>query len=64
MTVSMLEKQLAQALEALIPLVPFDGNWEDQKTKGLQLHRARHLLAVYHDIQQQSEQEIHRVSVS
>ena len=40
-------QRLADALRALIPLVPFDGNHEDETRKGPQLREARAALAEY-----------------
>ena len=38
---------IADALRALVPLVPFDGNHDDEKTKGPALAAARAALAEY-----------------
>ena len=45
------EQRLADALRALYSLVPFDGNHEDETTKGPKLRAAREALADY-DAQQ------------
>lgn len=50
-------KQLADALRALVPLVPFDGNHDDEVRKGPQLKAARAALAEY-DRKPQTNDEI------
>lgn len=48
--------KLAAALRDLYALVPFDGNHDDEKRKGAQLHAARAALADYdRNIQSQRE---------
>lgn len=48
------EQRLADALRDLYSLVPFDGNHEDETTKGPKLRAAREALADY-DAQQATD---------